>query len=180
MTRNGRWWEEWTWQIGSSELKGVLKGAVHYYEDGNVQMSVSKGLSLALTCTTNASEKEIAQELTERIQESGHRFQEAINELHAQLSETIFKGLRRALPITRTRIDWYVHMRMYAWRCTSVHLYMYTCICVLGTKSVLIDLVDAFAVPVPINQSTPSYPWLEVRPCLYPIPFNKRQCVCCY
>jgi len=94
---NGRWRSQWT--ISGSSLKGILRAQVHYYEDGNVQLQTEKSVD-ANAPATNATE------VIKQIKKAETEYQTAINESYAQLSDTTFKALRRALPITRNKLDW--------------------------------------------------------------------------
>lgn len=103
---NGRWRAEWVVTLkpnGVSELKGLVRVQVHYYEDGNVQFVSHKQLTKDLKTTDPAG---TAKELGKALQEAENEYQKAIFENNGVMSETTFKALRRQLPLTRTRIDW--------------------------------------------------------------------------
>lgn len=98
---NGRWRSLWTYHGG--ELVGHFKIVVHYYEDGNVQLNSD------CTQTTKISEGSadaVAAAAFKAIAKVEQSFQEALDGSYRSMGDTTFKALRRALPITRTRIDW--------------------------------------------------------------------------
>jgi len=101
---NGRWRSQWTFEIsgGNGKAKGILRSNVHYYEDGNVQLTTEKSVEI----TATGSGSELAVNLVKAAKKAEIEYQTAINESYAQLSDTTFKALRRALPITRNKLDW--------------------------------------------------------------------------
>jgi capping protein alpha len=47
--RNGRWRSEWTLKLAGSQLQGLMRCSVHYYEDGNVQLNTDKDASSTIS-----------------------------------------------------------------------------------------------------------------------------------
>ncbi|KAJ3048797.1 F-actin-capping protein [Rhizophlyctis rosea] len=103
---NGRWRSIWKVTPGSSEVTGTVKVNVHYYEDGNVQLNATKDITVTVP-TSQDNPTAHATSVYKQIAKAEGEFQTALNESYAQLSETTFKSLRRALPVTRNKIDWH-------------------------------------------------------------------------
>jgi len=99
---NGRWRSVWTFQSG--ELIGHFKICVHYYEDGNVQLNADSTQKVALNESGNPDA--IASAALKAITKAEHTFHQSLDASYTTMGETTFKALRRALPITRTKIDW--------------------------------------------------------------------------
>jgi len=99
---NGRWRSVWTCHGG--ELVGHFKIVVHYYEDGNVQLNTDTTQTVKITEQGNAAAT--AKEALKAITKAEQQFQESLDQSYRSMGDTTFKALRRALPITRTRIDW--------------------------------------------------------------------------
>jgi capping protein alpha len=96
---NGRWRSVWTYHGG--ELVGHFKIVVHYYEDGNVQLNTDTTQTLKIS-----DSGDVAKEALKAIGKAEQQFQESLDQSYRTMGDTTFKALRRALPITRTRIDW--------------------------------------------------------------------------
>ncbi|KAJ3134524.1 F-actin-capping protein [Physocladia obscura] len=102
---NGRWISEWTVSLDFDDVKGDVRAHVHYYEDGNVQLKASKQLSVKRSAT-EIDPTSFAASVVKVILKAETDYQMALNVTYSQISDTTFKSLRRALPITRTKFDW--------------------------------------------------------------------------
>lgn len=96
---NGRWRSQYLFDPASSSLNGSIKVDVHYYEDGNVRLLTEKPVSASVG---GGSASDIARE----IAKAEKRYQEDLNRAFTNLSEGVFKSLRRQLPVTRQKIEW--------------------------------------------------------------------------
>jgi capping protein alpha len=104
---NGRWRSFYTVSFkdgaSSAELKATYKINIHYYEDGNVQLTTNHEKTVKVTLgNVEAS----AQAIIKTIEKSEREYQTAIDDNYITMSDTSFKSLRRQLPITRTKIEW--------------------------------------------------------------------------
>jgi len=98
---NGRWRSTWTYQSG--QLEGHFKIVVHYYEDGNVQLTTD---TKQKTSITESNPDATAQAALKAIAKVEQTYQQALDTSYTTMGDTTFKALRRNLPITRQRIDW--------------------------------------------------------------------------
>lgn len=99
---NGRWRSEWHLKP-SGEVVGTLRVQVHYYEDGNVQLQTVKEISSKVPKGDDAA---MATKFFKTVLEAENEYQTAISENYMVMSDTTFKALRRALPVTRSKVDW--------------------------------------------------------------------------
>ncbi|CDW52224.1 F actin capping protein subunit alpha [Trichuris trichiura] len=103
---NGHWKSRWTVRIESShqaKIVGKIKVIVHYFEDGNVQLVNSKPIERSLSFTNDVN---LWQTVVKIIGEEESNCQKAIGDSCHRLGDSIFRGLRRQLPVTRSKIDW--------------------------------------------------------------------------
>eukprot|EP01114_Cavostelium_apophysatum_P005036 TRINITY_DN155_c0_g1_i1.p1 TRINITY_DN155_c0_g1~~TRINITY_DN155_c0_g1_i1.p1 ORF type:complete len:279 (-),score=78.59 TRINITY_DN155_c0_g1_i1:53-889(-) len=101
---NGRWRTVWTYHNG--ELNGHFKITVHYYEDGNVQLNTDTNQKTSITETSGGPDA-VATAAVKAITKTEQTFQQALDQSYNIMGETTFKALRRALPITKTKVDWF-------------------------------------------------------------------------
>eukprot|EP01088_Endostelium_zonatum_P007231 TRINITY_DN19435_c0_g1_i1.p1 TRINITY_DN19435_c0_g1~~TRINITY_DN19435_c0_g1_i1.p1 ORF type:complete len:289 (-),score=71.67 TRINITY_DN19435_c0_g1_i1:72-938(-) len=105
---NGRWRSQWTCKFssggGNINLSGQIRVNVHYYEDGNVQLTTDTSKSLTATGTSQAAASATA--AINAIKKSEQDFHAKLESSYNTLSDTTFKALRRVLPVMKTKIDW--------------------------------------------------------------------------
>ncbi|KAA8900037.1 hypothetical protein TRICI_006258 [Trichomonascus ciferrii] len=97
---NGRWLGQYVVNTASKTVSGRVALDIHYYEDGNVRLKTHKDVSESLSDTSASG---IAQKLAS-IEE---QYQTQVNKTFVNLNEGPFKSLRRQLPVTRSKMDWY-------------------------------------------------------------------------
>lgn len=97
---NGRWRSAYTYSPSSNSLTGTIKVDVHYYEDGNVRLATSKQVSTSVGGSASGAE------IVKAIAAAERKYQEELNRGFSGLSEGVFKGLRRQLPVTRQKMEW--------------------------------------------------------------------------
>jgi len=105
---NGRWRS--TWQVtfsagggGQATIDGKIQVNVHYYEDGNVQLNTATDKHLQAPAGDAVA---TASTVMKAIIKAEQAFHAALDTSYTTMGDTTFKALRRALPITRTKIDW--------------------------------------------------------------------------
>ncbi|KAG6376941.1 F-actin-capping protein subunit alpha [Boletus reticuloceps] len=105
---SGRWRSQYYIDFAESKMiQGKILVNVHYYEQGNVQLETSHDLSIPIPpAIANASPNAAVNKIFALIETEETRLQTSLNESYHEMSEKAFKGLRRALPLTRQKIDW--------------------------------------------------------------------------
>ncbi|KAI0916785.1 hypothetical protein AcW1_007855 [Taiwanofungus camphoratus] len=104
---SGRWRSEYIVDLAEKQLQGRILLNVHYYEQGNVQLSTTHSVTLALPPSiTPSSATSSASKIFALIEAEEGRYQTSLNDAYAEMGEKTFKGLRRALPMTRSKLDW--------------------------------------------------------------------------
>lgn len=99
---NGKWRAQWTLHK-DGKVEGVIKTQVHYYEDGNVQLRAEKQVEESIS---TGSDKDTTDAFMKCISKAESSYQNAVSDNYNTMSSTTFKALRRALPITRQKVDW--------------------------------------------------------------------------
>ncbi|KAJ3162387.1 hypothetical protein HDU86_004867 [Geranomyces michiganensis] len=110
---NGRWRSQWSPPSGAgsggggggAEITGRLSVKVHYYEDGNVQLAADKDVTISVP-EVSGDPAAWAHTVVRLMTKAEGEFQAALSEKLADLADTIFRTLRRALPVTRNKINW--------------------------------------------------------------------------
>ncbi|KAJ7440910.1 F-actin-capping protein subunit alpha [Mycena galericulata] len=103
----GRWRSEYIIDLNENDVHGKVLVNVHYYEQGNVQLSTTHTISLSLPAAVVASSPSAsASKILALIEDEEGKYQTSLNDTYQEMGEKTFKGLRRALPVTKQKIDW--------------------------------------------------------------------------
>lgn len=89
---NGRWRSHYI--VDGNSLKGKIQLDIHYFEDGNVRLKTAKEVT--------GSAGNVAAEIATLEK----KYQDELNKTLVGLNEGAFKGLRRQLPVTRSKMTW--------------------------------------------------------------------------
>ncbi|KAJ4482207.1 F-actin-capping protein subunit alpha [Lentinula aciculospora] len=103
----GRWRSEYVVNLNDHSVQGTILVNVHYYEQGNVQLSTTHSISIALPPgIVTASPESAGTKILALIQTEEGKYQTSLNDTYHEMAEKTFKSLRRALPMTRSKLDW--------------------------------------------------------------------------
>ncbi|KAJ7600977.1 F-actin-capping protein subunit alpha [Mycena floridula] len=104
---SGRWRSEYLVNLNDNTVQGKILVTVHYYEQGNVQLSSNHSVSITLPSGAVTSTPATgASRILALIEAEEGNYQTSLNDTYHEMGEKTFKGLRRALPLTRQKLDW--------------------------------------------------------------------------
>lgn len=101
---SGRWRSRYEIDLDAKTVTGKILVTVHYYEQGNVQLTTE--FTPTLTLPPSSPSPQAARQLIAQITEQENTYQTSLSDTYHDLGEKRFKTLRRALPMTRNKIDW--------------------------------------------------------------------------
>ena len=70
-----------------------------------VQLATTHNITFAIPSSTT-SPKQTSEKILALIEHEEGNYQVALNDAYHEMAEKTFKGLRRALPLTRQKMDW--------------------------------------------------------------------------
>ncbi|CAL9729328.1 F-actin-capping protein subunit alpha [Monosporozyma unispora] len=95
---NGEWRSQYIWDSNNNIVEeGEINVDVHYYEDGNVRFQSQKKYFNDNSDTGS---------LVDAIKSWETQFTNDLYDQFENLNERQFKGLRRKLPVTRSKVNW--------------------------------------------------------------------------
>ena len=117
---SGRWRSRYDIDLDAKTVTSKILVTVHYYEQGNVtmgfyarrtllilgQVQLTTEFTPTLTLPSSSPSPQAARQLLAQIMEQENTYQTSLSDTYHDLGEKRFKTLRRALPITRNKIDW--------------------------------------------------------------------------
>lgn len=95
---NGRWRSVWKIENNGSKITGRLRLNVHYYEEGNVQLVTDTNKTVPGSSDAKA--------IISAIKKVEQEFEVELEQSYNTMGTNTFKALRRALPMTATKINW--------------------------------------------------------------------------
>lgn len=104
----GEWLSEW--RIKKTSYEGKVRINAHYFEDGNVQLKQSKIFKEAIKLSGSDFEKD-ASVIVDTISKNEEKLQVSLDVMYEDMPDNIFKAMRRALPITNTKMEWNLQLQ---------------------------------------------------------------------
>ncbi|KAL7714138.1 F-actin-capping protein subunit alpha [Entamoeba marina] len=104
---SGNWRSEFVFKVpssGSVSIDGSIRIQIHYYEDGNIQMS-SK-VDRKIRSTVAGSVEVTAKNIIKAISDNEAQLHTQMDQLFSTMNDSTFKALRRQLPVTKTKMNW--------------------------------------------------------------------------
>ncbi|KAI5450728.1 F-actin-capping protein subunit alpha [Naganishia albida] len=98
----GQWRSLYTVDPKVGSIEGKIQVDVHYFENGNVQLAAKEDVSLSVEANAN----NLPSAIITAIAKNEQAYQLKLNATYDDLGEKNFRSLRRALPITRQRVEW--------------------------------------------------------------------------
>ncbi|KAG8936390.1 F-actin-capping protein subunit alpha [Tulasnella sp. 418] len=102
---SGRWRSQYEVDLEQRRISGTVLINVHYYEQGNVQLQTTHNPTLLLPSSPSPT-SQTASKILQLIESQESAYQSSLTNVYHDLGERTFKGLRRALPLTRQKLDW--------------------------------------------------------------------------
>lgn len=102
----GRWRTRWVVDRAAGRVEGNIKIDVHYYEQGNVQLATDHNASFELPADAGTDIAVLASAVVTNIGRIETEYQLEIGDVYKTFGDKTFRALRRALPVTRQRVDW--------------------------------------------------------------------------
>ncbi|XP_078159871.1 subunits of heterodimeric actin filament capping protein Capz superfamily [Carex rostrata] len=105
---NGSWRSTWTFEFKDDtqlvDVKGKIQVAAHYFEEGNVQLNTKNEFN---DSTVFQSPEDCAVQLTNIVRHHESEYLQSLEASYLHLPDSMFKDLRRKLPVTRTLFPWH-------------------------------------------------------------------------
>lgn len=115
--RTGRWRSSYCLDLTPSEpsLTGSIRIDVHFFEQGNVQLSTSfiPSILLPSNITVSSAPEDLAKAVIKAIKKAEEEYQLELNDAYKEMSEKTFRSLRRALPVSVLNKMINLHLREY-------------------------------------------------------------------
>ncbi|KAJ7311373.1 hypothetical protein JRQ81_006992 [Phrynocephalus forsythii] len=104
---NGLWKSEWTFALvptsTSTEVSGTITVQAHYFENGNVHLTVVKDVEETLLVSDETRTTHDFVKLVEKVEDE---IQKGLMAEYRHMNGSYLKSFRRQLPVTRTSLDW--------------------------------------------------------------------------
>jgi capping protein alpha len=97
----GEWSSTWTIDMNNgAAVTGHVRVHNHYFEQGNIQFNLEKDIP------SQKPRQQTGRSVVELIRNAETKYQDGLEEMYDEISEKLLKGMRRIIPVTRTKFDW--------------------------------------------------------------------------